>query len=198
MTDWEQRYQVGDTPWEKGGPVPSLLEVIKELDEIGWPAGPILVPGCGSGHDVRVLAKLKRTVVGVDISPTAVKRARSYAAAGKEIYEVGDFLAEEWRVGRQFSLVWEHTCFCAIDPDARVAYAAAAAGCLPTGGFLAGVFFLTPYDVGEERSGPPFGVTVPEIEGCFSPSLRLIKGWVPKVAYPGRENREWIGIFKKS
>ena len=65
------------------------------------------------------------------------------------------------------------------------------------GGVLAGVFYLTPNDPGEDESGPPFKVSIEEIDGLFSPWFERIDGWVPQAAYPGREGREWIGIFRK-
>jgi SAM-dependent methyltransferase len=195
MTDWENRYQTGDMPWEKGQASPPLLELLGR--PVAWGKGPVLVPGCGYGHDVRALGELGIPVVGVDISPTAVERAREFARTGMETYELGDFLDPEWRVGREFSAIWEHTCFCAIDPVDRKRYAEAAAGCLAVGGLLAGVFFLTPFDPHEEAVGPPFGVSVEELDAWFSPWFERLEGWVPQAAYPGRAGREWIGLFRK-
>jgi SAM-dependent methyltransferase len=195
MTDWENRYQVGDTPWEKGLASPPLVDLLGKFHD--WGHGQILVPGCGLGHDVRALAALGMVVLGLDLSPTAVARAQEFEQAGAENYEVGDFLEPAWRVGREFSAIWEHTCFCAIDPGERARYAAAAAGCLAEGGLLAGVFFLTPFDPGEAAVGPPFAVTLAELEVLFSPWFERVAGWVPDAAYPGREGREWLGLFRK-
>ncbi len=195
MTDWESRYQVGDMPWEKGQASPPLLELLGKF--MDWGPGPVLVPGCGFGHDARALAALGIPVLGLDVSPTAVERAREFPQAGAEIYEVGDFLDPAWRAGREFSALWEHTCFCAIDPGDRQRYAAAAAACLREGGLLAGVFFLTPFDPGEEAVGPPFAVTVEELDEWFSPWFERVDGWVPQAAFPGREGREWIGLFRR-
>ena len=56
MTDWEARYQAGETPWEKGEAAPPLIELLGKLEKPAWGRGPILVPGCGFGHDVRALS----------------------------------------------------------------------------------------------------------------------------------------------
>src|SRR6478752_5977521 len=109
MTEWENCYQAGDMPWEKGRAAPPLLEVLAELPTENWGAGPVLVPGCGLGHDVRALAALEIPVLGVDISPTAVARAEEFPKVGGESYELGDFLDPAWREGLRFSAVWEHT-----------------------------------------------------------------------------------------
>jgi SAM-dependent methyltransferase len=195
MTDWEARYQGGDTPWEKGHASPALVELLESQPD--WGNGPILVPGCGFGHDVRALGELRVPVLGLDLAVSAVRRARELAQTEFENYELGDFLDPAWREGREFSAIWEHTCFCAIQPGDRPRYAEAVAGCLKEGGLLAGVFFLTPFDPDEEQAGPPFPTTVEELDTWFSPWFERIDGWVPGKAYPGRENREWIGLFRK-
>lgn len=197
MTDWESRYRAGDMPWEKGLAAPPLIELLGEIEVEKWGDGPVLVPGCGLGHDVRALGVLGIPVVGVDLSPSAVERAREFPLAGEESYEVGNFFDPEWRAGRKFSALWEHTCFCAIDPGDRARYAAAAADCLADGGLLAGVFFLNPFDPGEVATGPPHGTTVEEIDRTFAPWFERIAGRVPASSYPGREGREWLALFRR-
>lgn len=197
MTDWEARYQVGDMPWEKGSGAPPLLELLGKMDHTLWGEGSVLVPGCGFGHDARILSAAGLQVLGMDLSPTAVARAKAFVPVGEEDYQLGDFLDPDWQSEVEFTSIWEHTCLCAIDPSQRPAYAAAAARILPRGGILAGVFFLNPFDPGEEQSGPPFGATLEELESLFSPWFEKLEGWVPQQAYPGREGREWIGIFQR-
>jgi SAM-dependent methyltransferase len=197
MTDWESRYQAGDMPWDKGSAAPPLLELLAKRGVELWGGGPVLVPGCGLGHDVRVLAELGLEVTGVDISRNAVERAEDFPVVGREAYEVGNFLVPPWAGGNRFSAIWEHTCYCAIAPSARADYAASAAAWLEDGGVLAGVFYLTPYDPGQEEEGPPFAATLAGIAACFEPWFERVDAWVPTAAYPGREGREWIGVFQK-
>lgn len=197
MKDWEQSYLNGETPWDKGSAAPPLRELIERHGVVLWGEGPVLVPGCGFGHDVRALAEAGVFASGLDIAETAVERARLIPPVSAETYEVGDFLAASWREGRRFSAIWEHTCFCAIDPALRDAYARAAADLLGPGGVFAAVFYLTPNDPGEEDDGPPFAVGIGEIEALFSPWFERIDAWVPAAAYPGREGREWLAVFRK-
>ncbi len=197
MTDWEARYQLGDMPWEKGTAAPPLLELLGKMERALWGDGAVLVPGCGYGHDVRALSDAGLQVRGVDLSPTAVARAEAFEPAGNETYQLGNFLDPDWQSEVEISSIWEHTCLCAIDPSHRPAYAAAAARILSPGGILAGVFFLNPFDPGEARDGPPFGATLEELDYLFSPWFEKVDGWMPQQAYPGREGREWIGIFRR-
>jgi len=77
VTDWNQRYRTGDTPWEKGAPAPPLLSWMAEHGPL---TGDVLVPGCGLGHDVRAIARASRDarVVGLDVAPSALVQAKKY------------------------------------------------------------------------------------------------------------------------
>lgn len=198
MTDWDQRWQRNDTPWDKGRAAPPLEEYLDDPACELRGARRVLVPGCGSGHDVRELARRGIGATGLDLSATAIARARLHPTEGGEDYLVGDLFAGEWWRGREFDAVWEHTCFCAIDPSWRPGYARVMARILPAGGCLAGVFFLTPWDPGEEAGGPPFGATRDEILECFAPWFELRRAWVPERAYPGREGREWLAVLRRN
>jgi SAM-dependent methyltransferase len=197
MTDWNERYRKGETPWEKGAPAPPLLELLEKVDSEIWGDGSVLIPGCGTGHDVRALAAKGFPVLGLDLAEEAICRALSHPEAGGESYEVGDFLDAGWRMGKRFSAIFEHTCFCAIDPARRADYAQACAELIIPGGYLIGVFFLTPYDPDEEWTGPPFPSEMEELNSVFSPWFEQETAWVPQAAYPGREGREWLAIYRR-
>lgn len=194
MTDWESRWVAGETPWDKGEAAPPLREGLAEwwADEVRGKR--VLVPGCGSGHDVRVLAAAGADVCGLDLSPTAVERAREWPAVGEETYAAGDFF--EWRDEAGFDAIWEHTCFCAIDPADRPRYAEAAGRLVRAGGSLLGVFYLDPWR-GEVPQPPPFGATREEIVEVLSPWFELRRARVPERSYPGREGAEWLVEFAR-
>ena len=138
--DWDRRYQIGDIPWEKGAPAPPLLEWLQACGPLH---GNILVPGCGYGHDVRAIAAAApdAKVIGLDISQLAIERARQFPVAGQEAYELGDLFNLPERFSGAFQWVFEHTCFCVIDPERRFDYVRAIAGALRSGGFLLAIFF---------------------------------------------------------
>lgn len=190
-TDWEARYRSGDTPWDKGGPHPELVAFLSRTPV----AGRVLVPGCGPGHDVRALAATADEVVGIDVAASALKVARSYPSVGGEKYLLADLFALPEQLRRDFDLVWEHTCFCAIDPDQRTAYVDAVAGALKPGGTLLAVFYLDPGNSSPDE-GPPFEVSVAELDRLFSPRFELLREWLPEKTYPGREGREWMRLLR--
>jgi len=189
-TDWEERYRTGEMPWEKGAPHPALVAFLKS-DPV---RGRVLVPGCGLGHDVRALAATADEVIGLDIAPAAIRAAKAQPQVGGESYVKGDLFALPAAMHGSFDWVFEHTCFCAIDPDRRADYVAAVAGALRPDGHLLAVFYMIPgLDPGE--TGPPFGTSKTELDSLFAARFSLVKEWLPPATYPGREGRELCRIL---
>jgi cyclopropane fatty-acyl-phospholipid synthase-like methyltransferase len=179
---WEQRYQSGDMPWEKGEPSPGLVDFLAGHPEL--PRGTVCVPGCGTGHDARAWAAKGFEVYGFDIAPSAIRLSaeRTQAAGLTGHFELVDFLSAE--PPRLFDWIFEHTLFCAIRPEQRDDYVRAVLRWLkPDGQYLA-VNYLIP-----DEDGPPFGTTREEVVRRFSPHLELREEWVPR-SYPNRSGLE--------
>jgi len=188
--DWQAHYEAGDIPWDEGAPHPALLDYIAAAGPF---EGRVLVPGCGRGHDTRALSTIANEVVGMDIAPDAIEKARAFPNAGREEYIVADLFDLGQELHASFDWVVEHTCFCAIDPAMRSAYVEAVAGALKPGGHLFAIFYLNP---AVDRQ-PPYGVTVPELDRLFRPAFALIQEWVPARTFAGRESRELIRVFRR-
>lgn len=188
ITDWDQAYQENFTPWDKGQPSPPLVEWFSRHHA----QGRVLVPGCGVGHDVAHLISLGLDVTGLDLSPTAISRAKARYPQYAAHFVQGDLFAFQG----QFDLVVEHTCLCALPPEWRTRYRDAVVSLLKPGGLLVGIWFVNPeMDPGE--TGPPFGISQEELHSLMTPALTFVGNSIPQVAYPGREGREMIGVFSK-
>jgi SAM-dependent methyltransferase len=191
-TDWEAHYISKDMPWEKGAPHPAFVDYLAE----NVVRGRVLVPGCGTGHDVRALAARGAEPVGLDIAPSAIAAAQSSPAAGAETYVLGDFFALKPDLVGAFDWLFEHTCFCAIDLSQRAAYVKSAYTALKPGGQLLAIFYLDPGNDSPEE-GPPFEVSIAELDRLFLPRFELLQEWLPARTYPGREGREWMRILRR-
>jgi SAM-dependent methyltransferase len=193
MTDWENRYQQGQTPWDKSAPAPEL----KFLLDAGLLRGRVLVPGCGRGHDARAIAAAGGAeVIGLDLAPSALREARSFGRREGLRFEEGNLFTPPPEWAGAFDWIWEHTCFCAIDPGDRELYVTSVHALLRPGGRLLAAFFIDPgLDPGE--TGPPFGVTPGELDGFFGARFAVEGEWAPRACYPGREGRELMRQLRR-
>ncbi len=186
-TDWEAHYQANDMPWEKGEAVPGLVDWLAAHPNA--PRGKVLVPGCGLGHDVRAWAAAGFQATGFDIAPSAVERAKVAGMPERTEFRLGDFLADEPHAS--FDWVFEHTCFCAIQPNQREDYVRAVLRWLKPGGHYLAVNYFIP-----DKEGPPFGVDREEIWVRFSPHFELLEEWTPR-SYPNRTGLERMFLWKR-
>ncbi len=190
---WQQRYRSNDMPWDKGMPSPGLEDYLNDRQL----AGKILLPGCGTGHDARLLATTspQAKVVAMDIVPEAIELARSQSGEHEIEFVVGDYLQPGKHLLESFDWIIEHTLFCAIDPAERLAYVSATAQLLKPGGKYLAIFYLDPSG---ERDGPPFGTTKEELDRLFGANFQLEQEWLPKRNYETRVGRELMRILCKS
>lgn len=114
-------------PWDRGLPSPALVDLLSSIGASEPPTNSngtapssirevikqpqrssiALVPGCGKGYDVKLLAEHGFNSYGVDIADRAIELARDWYAEdklekegedgkGKVGFAVGDFFKEDW------------------------------------------------------------------------------------------------------
>jgi 2-polyprenyl-3-methyl-5-hydroxy-6-metoxy-1,4-benzoquinol methylase len=91
-------YQVGD-PWQLGSERERRrFAATNALIAKHFPrTGSLLEIGCGEGHQSEQLLTVCRELHGIDVSATAVERARERVPRGK--FSAGDLYAQPWRNG---------------------------------------------------------------------------------------------------
>lgn len=186
---WEGRWKDGETPWDHGRPAPPFAEFVEKF---GAPAGQVIIPGAGSGHDVRFFAELDAHVVGLDISPTSIDVAHRLNSHPLAKYRLGNILDPEEKWHGRFDWVIEHTCLCALEPEHWPAYIEGVRKLLKPGGYYLGLLYRNP--VYEE--GPPFGINDEMVETLFSEDFQLLKAWVPEKSYESRFEREELRWYR--
>ena len=150
---WEKRFRDNFTPWDAGR-VPAALEQFLRTEPREQR---VLIPGCGSGYEVRAFAEAGFETLAIDFAPAAVERAQRTIGPLAHLVRLLDFF--EFDFGRPFDLVYERAFLCALPRRIWPRYAPRVAELLRPGGRLAGFFF---FDEGER--GPPFGLKAAELE----------------------------------
>lgn len=203
---WDGLYAEGQDGWELGEPSPALAAWLagggrfaRRLGESGGhveaPAdgdkrARIAVPGCGRGHDVRLLARHGYRAVGFDFAAAAVAEARGLAAT--EDLDVAFEQRDVFTLGRDhrdaFDGVWEYTCFCAIDPGRRAEYVDVLRTTLKQGGTLLACF----YPLRDGDNGPPFPVARDEVQRLLAPHFTVVESGAPATSIDRRRGLEWM------
>ena len=130
---WQQKFLERQTPWDRGAPGPQLQAWLAAGDLAPCR---IAVPGCGSGHEVALLASRGFDITALDYAPEALARTRAAldAADATATLIEADVLA--WQPAEPFDAVYEQTCLCALHPDHWTRYAGRLAQWLRPGGRL--------------------------------------------------------------
>ncbi|MFN8988837.1 MAG: methyltransferase domain-containing protein [Betaproteobacteria bacterium] len=145
---WETRYRDRVTPWDAGGAPERFVDWAR-----GLPRGRrVLVPGCGSAHEVRVLAEGGAHVLAIDFSTAAVALARERLGSLAHRVVEADFF--HFDAGEGFDAVYERAFLCALPRHLWPAYGQRMAEVLQPGGQLSGYFFFD-----HNTRGPPFGTS---------------------------------------
>jgi len=157
---WEKRFRENFTPWDAGR-VPAALGQFLKTEPRGQR---VLIPGCGSGYEVRAFAEAEHEVLAIDFAPAAVERTRQNLGPLAHLVRLADFF--EFDFTRPFDLVYERAFLCALPRRLWPCYAPRVAELLRPRGKLAGFFF---FDDGER--GPPFGLKGGELEALLGERL---------------------------
>ncbi len=129
---WDALWKESFLPWDKGFPNPALVDLLAERQDI-LPSPrhdgkklKALVPGCGKGYDVLLLASWGYEAYGLEIASTALEAARKVEAemSGQKEYETkreggsvtwlsGDFFEDGFLKNVQgegkFDLIYDYT-----------------------------------------------------------------------------------------
>jgi SAM-dependent methyltransferase len=185
---WDTRFRGGVTPWDAGGP-PAALQRFLESESRGLK---VLIPGCGSGHEVRAFAAHGHDVLAIDFSDAAVEAAQRALGALATRVRQADFFA----LGEgPFDLVYERAFLCALPRRLWPAWGARVAQLVRPGGRLAGFFFID-----DNERGPPFGIAPDALHALLDPAFGLEADApvAPGESIPVFRDKERWQVWKRS
>ncbi|MBU6428734.1 MAG: methyltransferase domain-containing protein [Cyanobacteria bacterium REEB65] len=135
---FEASYRQGSPPWDIGKP----QEAIVALAAAGKIRGRVLDSGCGTGENALFLAERGFEVTGIDLSVTAIERAKKKASdrGVAVVFAVGDALELAER-GEQFDTIVDSGVFHVFDDADRQRYVASLAAALAPGGKYYAIVF---------------------------------------------------------
>jgi SAM-dependent methyltransferase len=156
---WDTRFRGGVTPWDAGGVPPLFSAFLK-----GKPALKVLVPGCGTGYEIRELAQRGHDVLGIDFSDAALEAAQAFLGPLASRARKADFFT----LSDRFDLVYERAFLCALPRALWSRWAEHMAELVKPGGELAGFFFFD-----QNEKGPPFGIAPHALEALLGGAFTL-------------------------
>ncbi len=152
---WEDRFQDGKTPWERGQLHPAFLDWRARVQLAPCR---ILVPGAGRSPEPEALAQAGFDITTLDLADSAVAFQTERLGPGRVVQ--ADVTI--WRPDTPFDAVYDQTCLCALPPDLWPAYQASLRRWIRPGGRLFILFMQS-----QRETAPPFDCPLPHMRTLF-------------------------------
>jgi SAM-dependent methyltransferase len=188
---WNESYATGQLPWDTGEPEPLLVEFV--TSGVVTP-GRTLEIGAGTGTNAIWMAERGFDVLGVDVSPLAVERARVKMArrALRCRFAAGDFLVAPPPEG-PFQFVFDRGCFHVFDePGERQRFAEQVAGTLAPRGLWLSLIGSTE---GLPREFGPPRRSAREVTVAIEPVLEIVE--LRSVEFHAHDAKAWFCLSRQ-
>jgi len=184
---WDKRFREKFMPWDAGR-VPAALERFTARHPV---RGRVLVPGCGTGYEVRYLAQAGFDVTAIDFSEAALEAAKGELGPLAHLVRQADFFGFE---GDQtaFDAIYERAFLCALPRRIWSDWGRRTADLLRPGGLLFGLFFFD-----DNAKGPPFGIGAAELDALLAPNFELIEDELASDSIPAFAGRERWQVWRR-
>lgn len=185
---WDTRYRQNVTPWDAGR-VPAALARFAARH----PArGRVLVPGCGTGYEVRLLAETGFEVSAIDFSVAALEAARRELGPLAHLVRFADFFGFEGDA-TPFDAMYERAFLCALPRRVWSDWARRTASLLRPGGLLFGLFFFD-----SNAKGPPFGIDAAELDALLGADFQRLEDELAEDSLPVFAGKERWQVWRRT
>jgi len=184
---WDTRFRQNVTPWDAGG-VPAALErfIARHAGR-----GRVLVPGCGTGYEVRQLVQAGFDVTAIDFSAAALEAAQRELGPLAHRVRLADFFDFEGDAP-PFDAIYERAFLCALPRRVWSDWARRTAQLLRPGGLLFGLFFFD-----DNAKGPPFGIAAEQLEALLAADFERIEDEPVEDSIPAFASRERWQVWRR-
>ncbi|HEY7667547.1 MAG TPA: class I SAM-dependent methyltransferase [Actinomycetota bacterium] len=156
----------GTPAWDIGRPQPAIVR----LAQAGAIEGSVLDVGCGTGEQALFLAARGHALVGVDLAPAAIAKARTKAEErGIDATFVELDALRLDRLGRTFDTALDVGMFHTLEDEERRPYAASLAAAVRAGGRC----YLLCWSERNDWGFGPRRVSQMELRGTFTEPWRI-------------------------
>ncbi len=162
---WDTRFRQNAMPWDAGR-VPAALERFAARHP---ERGRVLIPGCGTGYEARLLAQTGFDVTAIDFSEAAVEAARRELGPLAHLVRQADFFAFDGDTP-PFDALYERAFLCALPRRLWGDWVRRTAALVRPGGLLFGLFFFD-----DNAKGPPFGIAAADLDALLAPDFERIE-----------------------
>jgi thiopurine S-methyltransferase len=183
---WCKRFGEGLTPWDAGRvPADFAAFVERRTQPLAT-----LIPGCGSAWEAAWLAARGWPVTALDFSPTAIARARGVHGMAAVDLVCADFFTYEPPLTP--GLIYERAFLCALPRKLWDDWARRVAALLPSGGLLAGYFFVC-----DQLKGPPFGILQHQLDDLLAGNFACLEDAAVDDSIPVFSGRERWQVWRR-
>ncbi|MEN9868431.1 MAG: hypothetical protein RL748_4021 [Pseudomonadota bacterium] len=163
---WDERFAHNFVPWDKGA-VPLQLQQFVASQST---SGRCLIPGCGQGWEVALLADAGWQVDAIDFSAAAVARAQT------QLQQIGPWAscvrqADFFTLDQveAYDVIYERAFLCALPVAQRQAIVQQWLRLLKPAARLAGFFYLDESAAASPPKGPPFAIASQQLHDLLLP-----------------------------
>jgi len=125
----------------------------------------VLIPGCGTGYEVRLFAEHGHDVLAIDFSDAAIEAAQRELGPLSKLVKKADFFGLQ---EGPFDVVYERAFLCALPRARWTQWAQRMAELVRPGGELVGFFYLD-----DNQRGPPFGISRDGLSALLGRSFEI-------------------------